>query len=336
MLFLFGNNSLNISYEGHRMNKTCHLSGYLLVFILTMFCSTSIVFAADTYAEQEQQMIDLINSERTDRGLEPLSVNPILTGVAREHSKDMIDNDYFSHDSLDGTLFSERIKDAGYTIYRIGENIAMNYPPDVVQAHENLMSSSGHRANILSSDYNEIGIGIWVGEYSSYSNTAMYTQDFGWNPDAETPEIALSIELFEPASSSVLSDSGDQLFSIQINNVCDVSWSVDGNVVKTEKDVTGSYYNIQSASGGEHNIEVTATGPSGTDSVSWKLEVGTSEAIKGDFDGDSDVDFDDFVEFAEVYESTSDDSNYSQIFDFDDDGNVDFDDFVEFAGVYKD
>lgn len=318
------------------MNKTYYFSGYFFVFILILSCFTSIVSAADTYAEQEQQMLDLINEERNDLGLEPLNINPILTQVAREHSKDMIENDYFSHDSFDGTLFSERIRDSGYVIYRIGENIAMNYPPDVVKAHENLMNSPGHRANILSSSYNEIGIGIWVGEYSSYSNTAMYTQDFGWNPDAVVPEITLSISSFEPASRNIVSDSADMFFTIRTNDVCDATWSVDGSIVKTEEDVTRSYYSMKSASAGEHDIEVTVTGSSGNDSVSWSLEVEASENMKGDFDGDMDVDFDDFVEFAEVYESTSSDWNYSPIFDFDDDGNVDFDDFVEFAGVYED
>jgi len=55
---------------------------------------------------------------------------------------------------------------------------------------------------------------------------------------------------------------------------------------------------------------------------------------KGDFDGDKDIDFDDFVEFAAAYDSSLGDPNYDAAGDFDDDGNVDFDDFVEFAAVY--
>ncbi|MCD6411654.1 MAG: VWA domain-containing protein [Thermoplasmata archaeon] len=55
---------------------------------------------------------------------------------------------------------------------------------------------------------------------------------------------------------------------------------------------------------------------------------------KGDFDGDGDIDFDDFVEFAGAYDSHCGDPNYTVIGDFDDDGDIDFDDFVYFAGVY--
>ncbi|WP_164997798.1 CAP domain-containing protein [Methanolobus psychrotolerans] len=314
------------------MNKTYNLTGYILGFIILLSCFTSIAFAEDVYAVQEQQMLDLINNERLNYGLEPLSFNPVLTQVAREHSKEMIEEDYFSHNSYDGTPFSERIKDVGYPIYRIAENIAMNYPPNVVKAHENLMNSAGHRANILSANYNEIGIGIWVGEYSSYSNTAMYTQDFGWNPNAENP---LSITSSDPASSSIISNGGDQLFSIRTNAACDVRWSVDGTIVKTDENVTFSSYNMRSPSETIHEVEATAVSSKGTDSVSWMLEVASSKSIKGDFDGDKDVDFDDFVEFAQAYESISTDTKYSSIFDFDDDGDVDFDDFVEFAAVYN-
>ncbi|WP_406670662.1 CAP domain-containing protein [Methanolobus sp. ZRKC4] len=297
---------------------------------------TSVVYAEETYVLEEQQMLDLINDERLSYGLESLTLNPVLTQVARDHSKEMIENDYFSHDSFDGTLFSERLSDAGYSLYRVGENIAMKYPPDVVKAHENLMNSAGHRANILSSNYNEMGIGIWVGEYSSYSNTAMYTQDFGWNPNV----VALfSISSSQPASNSIFSNGAEQIFSIQTNDVCDVSWSVAGTVVKTDEDVTQSYYNTQSLSEGIYDIEATVVAAKGSDSVSWLLEVIPEvlppESIKGDFDGDNDVDFDDFVELAEVYNSSSGDVRYSSIFDFDEDNDVDFDDFVEFAAVYN-
>ncbi|MBP1909044.1 hypothetical protein [Methanolobus bombayensis] len=60
-----------------------------------------------------------------------------------------------------------------------------------------------------------------------------------------------------------------------------------------------------------------------------------ADEMKGDYDGNEIVNFDDFVEFAEAYNSVEGDANYDAIFDFDDDNDVDFDDFVEFAGVYQ-
>ncbi len=59
------------------------------------------------------------------------------------------------------------------------------------------------------------------------------------------------------------------------------------------------------------------------------------DQMKGDYNGDGVVNFDDFVEFAASYNSEEGDSNYNEIFDFNDDGVIDFDDFVEFAGVYQ-
>jgi len=56
--------------------------------------------------------------------------------------------------------------------------------------------------------------------------------------------------------------------------------------------------------------------------------------IKGDFDGDGDIEFDDFVAFAAAYSSVLGDANYDVIGDFDSDGDIEFDDFVAFAAVY--
>lgn len=317
------------------MTKTNYLSGCIFACIILLSCFASFASAQDTSAMQEEQMLELINDERLKYGIGPLILNPVLTQVARDHNKEMIEMDYFSHDSYDGSAFWERIKEGGYPLGRVAENIAMNYPPDVVKAHQNLMNSPGHRVNILNPDYNEIGIGIWVGEYSSYPDTAMYTQDFGWNQNTEIP---FSITSFEPSSDIILEDGEEQLLSIVANDVCSVSWSVNGTIVQTDEDVTRSSYNIKLSSEGEHDIEVTAVNFKGEDAaVTWMLEVVTPESvgsIKGDFNGDGDVDFDDFVEFAAFYNSIAD-KKYSPVFDFDDDGDIDFDDFVEFAAVYN-
>ncbi|MCM1986184.1 hypothetical protein KDK67_04050 [Methanococcoides seepicolus] len=144
--------------------------------------------ADNPYAEEERQMLDLINQEREEYGLDPFRFNSLLNNVASEHSQEMIDKDYFSHNSYDGTSFSTRIGSSGYESYRCAENIAFKVPPSVTIAHEGLMNSPGHRANILNPSYNEIGIGIWVGEFTydgrTYSNAATYTQNFGWGEPA--------------------------------------------------------------------------------------------------------------------------------------------------------
>lgn len=129
--------------------------------------SGSITLTAD-----EKQMLDLVNKERTSRGLAALKVNATLTEVARAHSRDMINRSYFSHNNPDGKTPFDRMKAAGVTYRTAGENIAG--APSTQTAHTNLMNSSGHRANILNSNFTEVGIGIIDG--GRYGK--MFTQNF--------------------------------------------------------------------------------------------------------------------------------------------------------------
>lgn len=106
----------------------------------------------------ESTMIDLVNKERTNRGLKALLVDSRLRGVARGHSEDMFKRGYFSHYSPEGESVADRATKAGIDFLVIGENLA--YAPNVDLAHKGLMNSEGHRANILSTDYGRIGVGV--------------------------------------------------------------------------------------------------------------------------------------------------------------------------------
>ena len=106
----------------------------------------------------EQKMVDLVNSERQKNGLNPLKVDSNLAKVARTKAQDMSDNSYFSHNSPTyGTPF-EMLKKFGIAYTAAGENIAGN--STVEKAETALLNSAGHRANILSKNYDTIGIGI--------------------------------------------------------------------------------------------------------------------------------------------------------------------------------
>lgn len=106
----------------------------------------------------EQQMLNLVNKERTQRGLAPLKANLELTKVARLKAKDMIDKNYFSHQSPTYGSPFDMMSRFGISYRTAGENIAGN--STVTAAHTALMNSDGHRANILNSAYTEVGIGI--------------------------------------------------------------------------------------------------------------------------------------------------------------------------------
>ncbi|MFQ6171053.1 CAP domain-containing protein [Oryzobacter sp. R7] len=119
------------------------------------------------------EVVRLVNVERAKVGCVALRSDSRLATAARLHSEDMARQDYFSHTSLDGRTWIQRIQAQGYTAGS-GENIAAGYstPAAVMTAW---MNSSGHRANILNCASRAIGVGIGKGgTYGTY-----WTQDFG-------------------------------------------------------------------------------------------------------------------------------------------------------------
>jgi uncharacterized protein YkwD len=109
----------------------------------------------------EIKMIELVNKERTERGLSPLKQDPALTKVARKHSKDMFVRGYFSHITPDGKDPFDRMHADHIHFLTAGENIALAQTLSI--AHNGLMNSRGHRANILNPAFGHIGIGILDG-----------------------------------------------------------------------------------------------------------------------------------------------------------------------------
>ncbi len=108
---------------------------------------------------QENEVIRLVNVERTKRGLQPLKANWELSRVARLKSQDMANKGYFSHQSPTyGSPFN-MMENFGIRFSSAGENIAFGQktPAQVMTAW---MNSPGHRANILSPSYTEIGVGL--------------------------------------------------------------------------------------------------------------------------------------------------------------------------------
>jgi uncharacterized YkwD family protein len=123
-----------------------------------------------TLSAYEQKVVDLTNQERTKNGLPALKVDLTLSKMAREKSRDMSANGYFSHTSPTYGSPFDMMKKYGISYRYAGENIAMGQrtPEEVVKAW---MNSEGHRKNILSANFNYIGVG-----YVSQGN--YWTQEF--------------------------------------------------------------------------------------------------------------------------------------------------------------
>ncbi len=105
----------------------------------------------------EQAMLFLVNQERAKIGAKPLISDNRLKDLARSYAKDMFARGYFSHYNPEGKSPFDRMKAAGTSFLAAGENLAL--APNVQIAHQGLMNSPGHRANILSLDFGHIGIG---------------------------------------------------------------------------------------------------------------------------------------------------------------------------------
>lgn len=107
----------------------------------------------------ESLMLSLVNQERVKAGLPQYSVDMGLVNLARQKSQDMVQNNYFNHTSPTYGSAYDMEKKAGVTARVMGaENIAKAATTE--RAHQLLMNSSGHKANILNPLHDTIGIGI--------------------------------------------------------------------------------------------------------------------------------------------------------------------------------
>jgi uncharacterized protein YkwD len=93
--------------------------------------------------------------------------NGKLTDAAAGHAADMATNNYFSHASLDGRTFSQRISATGYLWSAVGENIAAGQktPEEVMTAW---LDSPGHCENIMNATYTEVGVACVSNQASLY------------------------------------------------------------------------------------------------------------------------------------------------------------------------
>ena len=132
--------------------------------LLLWLCSALVVYAQQPQpspqfdAAGEQQLVDLINQVRTAQGLESLVVDERLTEAARKHTELMVQHSALSHQFEDEPPPQTRVSNTGLASDAQGENVDLNQ--SIAGAHDALMHSAPHRANILDPDYNAIGVGV--------------------------------------------------------------------------------------------------------------------------------------------------------------------------------
>ena len=117
-------------------------------------------------AALEAAVVREMNRVRASRGLAPLRAAPSLRSAARGHSQAMLAYGFFSHDSADGTAFSDRIRryytNAGYTRWAVGEALMASHGRfvDAESIVTAWLESPPHRAIVLSPTWRDAGIGV--------------------------------------------------------------------------------------------------------------------------------------------------------------------------------
>ena len=129
--------------------------------------------------ELEQEMVELINDARNEKGLPPLQPHPLLTRAARAHSQEMAELGYFDHVSPtpQNGEFTDRMRNAGVKSWgAAAENIAMgNYDRDIAEGLvKSWLESPHHRDNILNDRYVYTGIGVATHDGMTYA-TQLFT-----------------------------------------------------------------------------------------------------------------------------------------------------------------
>ena len=136
--------------------------------------SSNSTSTSNTYglSADELEVFNLINNQRTNNGLSSLKIDSEVQNVARIKAKDMVSNNYFSHTSPTYGSPFDMLKNFGISYKSAGENIAGNSNNQA--AVTAWMNSTGHKANILNSNFNYTGIGV----VSSNKYGKIYVQMF--------------------------------------------------------------------------------------------------------------------------------------------------------------
>jgi len=141
-------------------------------------------------AREEQGLIAAINNERARQGMNALALDPLLTETARTHCLEMCRLDYFEHESPTAGLRTpmDRYLDSLHAwgegqphAALVGENIffcsVTNGVFNAAYAHQSLMASPGHRANILDPRFSKVGVGLYRDSQGQFWVTEMFLWD---------------------------------------------------------------------------------------------------------------------------------------------------------------
>lgn len=161
------------------------------------FAAPGTAAAAMTVDQAEQAMVDALNVDRTSRGLIRLRADSRLMAIARARSVDMATKGYFSHTQPDGRNVFDILTAQGVTWFSAGEIIALNHSStleaSVQTANSQWLNSPGHKAIIVSTNFNYFGVGLAVDGAGKKLWTAVFIKGpdrTGAKAKTATPTVA--------------------------------------------------------------------------------------------------------------------------------------------------
>ncbi len=192
----------------------------------------------------------------------PLSLHPLLIDAARAHSQWMLDTDTFSHTGINGSSPGDRMTNAGYVFsgsWTWGENIAWGGSTGSIDTesqtrgrHDSLFLSSGHRQNICHAEFDEIGLGLLTGQFTTSGGTTynalMVTQNYAKSGATPGPRV-LGV-VFNDANGNAVYDIGEGEAGVNV--------TIQGNDWHAVTSTSGGY--AVPYSGSEGMLRVTFDG----------------------------------------------------------------------------
>lgn len=239
---------------------------FLLAF--NLFANFFLTDSAYASTITSTNIINLTNAERLRYGLVQLRSNSSLSSAALAKANNMMELQYWNHYGPNGESPWDFIKATGYSYIYAGENLAKGFK-SAEGVHEAWMASPTHRENILSGNYNEIGVAVISGRLLG-EDVVLVVQMFGNQTTkiTPTPKPETEVQQTEPGQVSSI-----KITSPKENEVLtDPTFDIKGTV-----DKAGSGYSVDMS---EKSIRI---GGFQTNGVNWVWDKG-SDWAEGDHD----------------------------------------------------
>ncbi|MDO8473832.1 MAG: CAP domain-containing protein [Dehalococcoidia bacterium] len=248
------------------------LAALMLLVSISGFAST-----ASAQTSTETDFMNILNGQRISLGKNPLAINSSLSTAAYLHSKDMAEKGYFSHTSLDGRTFVQRVVAAGYTSWTaLAENIAYYYgSADATTIYNMWKDSPGHYANMIG-DFTDAGLGVYT-----LNNYTYCTLDFG-KTSSPIPPPAPNFSLSASPSALNIAAGNSTSSTIAVTSVGSFNGTVGLTIAPVPAGwmVTLAPTSLAIVSGGSRSSLLSITVPSSAQTGTYTFTVsGTSGSI---------------------------------------------------------